>query len=263
MYALILCIVAILAPETAPAAPLTNLSFETNLMGWTASGDVQRILPGPAPGQNTWGQPGFTATDGRWVALVSTAPDPLFYRAPGIDSGEDRDGNGRHERDLSTLTQSFTATTSFSLSFDWTVATSEFDGYARHNDIAGARLISDDGDAIPLLQLATDNGSYTGGFTPLSSDDFTIGGWGWGTADPHPSSSFFENGTYRGGVRTATRDLIPAGSYTLEFFAGDDANGRFDTGLFVDNVRVTAVPEPISLSLVAMLFPIVAFSRHR
>jgi len=254
---------------TAYAASLTNLSFETDLVGWTASGDVQRILPGPAPGQNTWGQPGFTATDGRWVALVSTAPDPLFYRAPGIDSGEDRDGNGRHERDLATLSQRFTAATPFSLSFDWTVATSELGEYAHHNDIVGARLIPDSGDAIPLLQLATDNGNYTGDFTPLAGDDFTVQGWGWGTADPHPSSSFFRDGTYRGGLHTATRDIIPAGAYTLEFFAGDDANGRFDTGLFVDNLRfqttvpVTVVPEPIALSLVAILLPIVAFSRQR
>jgi len=265
MRTLTLLLATALAAPSAGAAGLTNLSFESDLAGWTASGNVQRILPGPAAGQNTSGAPGFTATDGSWFALLSTSPDSSIPGQPqGVDSGADRDSSGVNEFDVATLSQPFTMASPFSLALDWTLATSEFDGFpdAGAADVAEIRLVPAGGAPIPLVQVSMDDGFNDGLFTPLGSADFS--GSSWQTSDPAPPSSSFFDGTYLGGLQTVSSGLLVAGDYTLELFVGDEWDGSFDTGLLVDNIQVTAaaVPEPASAALLLSLLPVVYLRRH-
>jgi len=265
MRTLTLLLATALAAPSAGAAGLTNLSFESDLAGWTASGNVQTILPGPASGQNTSGQPGFTATDGSWFALLSTSPDRSIPGSdPAVDSGADHDGSGANEFDVATLSQPFTMASPFSLSLDWTVATSEFDGtgFAGAADIAEIRLLPAAGAPIPLVQVSMDDGVNDGTFTPLAAADFS--GSPWQTTDPTPPASSFFDGTYLSGLQTVSSPLLAAGDYTLELFVGDEFDGEFDTGLLVDNIQVTAaaVPEPASAALLLSLLPVVCLRRH-
>lgn len=264
MRTLTLLLATLLTAPSVGAAGLTNLSFESNLTGWTATGNVQRILPGPAAGQNTSGQPGFTATDGSWFVLLSTSPDSSIPRsAPGVNSGADRDASGHNEFDVATLSQPFTMANPFSLALDWTIATSEFDGYpdAGSADIAEIRLLPAAGAPIPLVRVSLDDSFNDGTFTPLATSAFSHSSWQT-TAPTPPASSFFD-GTYNRGFQTVSSPLLAAGDYTLELFVGDEWDGAFDTGLLVDNIQITAVPEPASATLLLALVPAVALRRRR
>jgi len=275
MRTLALLLATALAAPSAGAAGLTNPSFESGLAGWTtnATGNVQTI----DPGVNTWGAPDFTATDGSWLALLSTSPDRSIQGSGnGVDSGVDRDGSsippgqGTTELDIATLSQTFTMGSSFSLSLDWSVATSEFDlagGFTTANaaDVAEIRLLPAGGaPPIPLKQVSLDDGYNDGSFTPLHAADFSGATHRWGTTAGSPPSSAFADGTYNSGFQTANSGPLEPGTYTLEFFVGDELDGATDTGLLVDNIQVTAaaVPEPASAALLLSLLPAVALRRR-
>ena len=264
MRTLALLLTAALAAPSASAAGLTNLSFETDLAGWTATGNVQRISP-VGGGKNISGQTGFPASDGSWFALLSNAPDRAANGSgPAVNSGADRDGSGANEFDVATLSQSFTMATPFTLDLAWTVATSEFDGFpdAGAADLAEIRLLPAAGAPIPLVQVSLDDNINDGSFIPLGVGDFS--GTSWQTSAPTPPASSFIDGTYLGGFQTATSGVLPAGAYTLEFFVGDESDGWVDTGLLVDNLQITAaVPEPASATLLLSLLPAVVLLRRR
>jgi len=264
MRTLALLLTAALAAPSAGAAPLTNLSFESDLTGWTATGNVQRISPLGGT-KNISGQTGFPASDGNWFALLSTSPDESIPGNPvGVDSGVDRDNSGFNEFDIATLSQPFTLNTPSTLSLDWTVATSEFteDGgtHAFAADIAEIRLLPAAGAPIPLVQVSLDDGFNDGSFTVLPAAAFS--GTSWTTSDPTPPASSFSDGSYNSGFQTASSGLLAAGDYTLELFVGDEWDGGADTGLLVDNLQVTAVPEPASAALLLSLLPAVALRRR-
>ena len=263
MRTLALLLTAALAAPSASAAGLTNLSFETDLAGWTATGNVQRISP-VGGGKNISGQTGFPASDGSWFALLSNAPDRAANGSgPAVNSGADRDGSGANEFDVATLSQSFTMATPFTLDLAWTVATSEFDGFpdAGAADLAEIRLLPAAGAPIPLVQVSLDHNTNDGSFIPLGVGDFS--GTSWQTSAPTPPASSFSDGAYLGGFQTVSSGLLPAGAYTLEFFVGDEFDGEFDTGLLVDNLQITAVPEPASVLLLLSLLPALAVRRRR
>jgi len=261
----VIAVSGMLGLPAAGAAGITNLSFESDLAGWTANGNVQTISPLGGT-KNISGQTGFPASDGNWFALLSTSPDSSIPGNPaGVDSGVDRDGSGANEFDVATLSQAFTLTAPSSIALDWTVATSEFDGWATAGlaDIAEIRLLPSVGAPISLVQVSLDDGFNDGTFTPLAGVNFS--GWSWTTSDPTPPASSFFDGTYNSGFQTAGSGLLAAGDYTLEFFVGDESDGSFDTGLLVDNIRVTAaaVPEPSSFVLLSTLLPALACIRRR
>ncbi len=262
---LVLAAFCFFGPPAAGASGFTNLSFETDLSGWAATGNVQTISPLGLT-KNISGQTGYSATDGNWFALLSTSPDSTVQgMPPGVDSGVDRDASGSNEFDVATLSRTFTLTAPSTLALDWTIATSEFDGYslAGSADIAEIRLLPSTGAPITLVQHSLDDGYNDGSFAPLFVDDFS--GPSWTTSDPTPPASSFADGTYLGGFQTVTSSLLGAGDYTLEFFVGDEYDGGFDTGLLVDNIQVTAaaVPEPSSFVLLATFLPLLAgLGRH-
>ncbi|NOY52788.1 MAG: hypothetical protein GXP58_04120 [Deltaproteobacteria bacterium] len=263
----VIAVFCLFVPAAAFATGLTNLSFETDLSGWTASGNVQRINPDyHSPDKNISGQTGYLATDGSWFALLSTSPDSFVNgMPPGVDSGFDRDGSGADEFDIATLSQSFTLTAPSTLALDWTIATSEFDGWSTAGlaDIAEIRLLPAAGAPISLVQCSLDDGYNDGSFAPLYAGDFS--GISWTTSDPTLPASSFYDGTYLGGFQTVTSSILGAGDYTLEFFVGDEGDGSFDTGLIVDNIRVSAaaVPEPSSFFLIASFLPVLAGLHRR
>ncbi len=264
MRTLTLLFAAALAAPSAGAAGLTNLSFEADLAGWSSTGNVQRISPLGST-KNISGQTGFSASDGNWFVLLSTSPDSSIPgNDPGVDSGADRDNSGANEFDVATLSQLFNMAAPFTLSLDWTVATSEFGGYPPPGgmaDIAEIRLLpAGGGTPISLVQHSLDDGYNDGTFAPLAFADFS--GTSWQTSDPTPPASSFYDGTYNSGFQTASSGLLAAGDYTLELFVGDEFDGGFDTGLLVDNLQITAVPEPASAALLLSLLPVVALRRH-
>jgi len=266
---LVVAVVSLFGPAVAAAAGFTNASFEADLSGWSTSGNVQTINPDFHLSQkNISGQTDYFAADGDWFALLSTSPDSSVPGQPvGVDSGADRDGSGADEFDIATLSQGFTLAAPSTLALDWTLTTSEFDGWdtAGAADIAEIRILPSTGSPIPLVRVSLDDGWNDGSFTPLGAGSF----WGsqWSTSDPTPVSSAFLDGAYNGGFQTISSGLLPAGDYTLEFFVGDETDGSVDTGLIVDNIRVStaAVPEPSSFVLLATFLPLLAGlgRRHR
>ena len=199
---------AIAAVQPA-SAQLVNGGFETgNFTGWATTGNtsIQTSAFGSGP------------TEGTFEALVSTAEptvtDFSLEAFLGLAPGSlDNLGNGNATFG-SAIRQTFTGRAGDILTFDWNFLTNEFtDPSNSFNDFSfvSLGLLSELADTrLPI---------FLGSPTPFNEET---------------------------GFRTFSFTIPTTGTYVLGLGVTDVGDTVVDSGLLVDNVRLTSVPEPTS-----------------
>ncbi len=224
--------ISVLASSTSASGVVLNGSFETgNFTNWTTTGDTSIQDSGF----------GVTPTDGNYQAALQTLANTTGASASNLENflGLSRGtltNSGATEG--SAILQIIEANTGDVLSFDYNFLTDEVPGNSDFNDFAFFTLDNN------LISLAN----------TFSPDLFS------------PSFSSFAEET---GYKSFSYTITSAGTYTLGFGVVDvDNTGGGDTGvnsgLLVDNVRTTPVPEPMTIfgSLAALGF-MKKFSKKR
>jgi uncharacterized repeat protein (TIGR01451 family) len=204
----------------------TNGSFEDgggSLTGWTVSGSASSV----EALQSSNFSPAVAPTDGSHFALLCSGPDTRSATAQGNLDG---DLSGTDEFDTSFLRQTFTLTSRdvpATLSFDWSFLTSE-----------GTRAL-DPFDDIFRVRLNGDNlltGSKPGGQSPFPDVTLTEPGTSVSSSGATNGCSFTQGRTNFATFKTLITD---PGTYTLEFLVADQGDTTIDSGLLIDNVRLT------------------------
>jgi hypothetical protein len=224
--------ISLLASSTSASGVVLNGSFETgDFTDWTTTGDTSIQDSGF----------GVTPTNGNYQAALQTHAIMTGTSAAGLESflglsSGTLTNSGATEG--SAIRQIIKANKGDVLSFDYNFLTDEVPGNSNFNDFAFFTLDNN------LISLAD----------TLSPDLFS------------PSFSSFAEET---GYKSFSYTLTSAGNYTLGFGVVDvDNTGLGDTevnsGLLVDNVRTTPVPEPMTIlgSLAALGF-MKKFSKKR
>jgi hypothetical protein len=230
---------------TVCQAQLTNPSFEasgTTLVGWSTDGDA-RVLD--ATTANLAAYP----TSPPREALISSMTLQSFsvgILAPALETflGLSRGTltvPGANVYDGSAIRQTFHAEAGQTLTFNYAFTTDESPATTHYNDFAFAFLTPAGTPATSFDTLATVTGSS---LTPISP-----GAWG--------NPAYFNQIAPWNTSRTYT---IPAtGDYTLGigvvdvYTTGSAATYHLPSGVYVDNVNLSAVPEPKAWSVVAGL----------
>lgn len=224
--------ISLLASSTSAFGVVLNGSFETgNFTDWTTAGDTSVQDSGF----------GVTPTDGNYQAALQTLADTTGVSASnlesflGLSSGT-LTNSGATEG--SAIQQTIGANTGDVLSFDYNFLTDEVPGNSDFNDFAFFTL----------------NNNFISLADTLSPELFS------------PSFSSFAAET---GYQSFSYTFTNSGTYTLGFGVVDvDNTGGGDTGvnsgLLVDNVKTTPVPEPMTIfgSLAALGF-MKKFSKKR
>jgi hypothetical protein len=213
------------------AASLTNGGFETgNFSGWSATGAAIVIgkLIGPT---------GITPAQGDKQAVLSTVltskTDSQLESFLGLGAGTlDGLGNG-NAKEGSAIKQTFTANAGDILSFKWNFLTNEQTPWAdaRYNDFAFVTLIS-------VNTLAN---TYSG----------------------FVNAPFVSGFSEQTGFQTFSRVLPSAGTYTLGIGVVDVTDTLGASGLLVDDVQLSATPEPGTMMLLGSGLAGVVFWRRR
>jgi hypothetical protein len=224
--------ISLLASSTSAFGVVLNGSFETgNFTDWTTVGDTSVQDSGF----------GVTPTDGNYQAALQTLANTTGVSASnlesflGLSSGT-LTNSGATEG--SAIQQTIGANTGDVLSFDYNFLTDEVPGNSDFNDFAFFTL----------------NNNFISLADTLSPELFS------------PSFSSFAAET---GYQSFSYTFTNSGTYTLGFGGVDvDNTGGGDTGvnsgLLVDNVKTTPVPEPMTIfgSLAALGF-MKKFSKKR
>lgn len=228
----------------APAAALTDRSFESGFGAWNAFGDAL------IDGSTTYGS---APTDGALQVLLSTLPNNAFddQGAPlggaGPFSGTDAISAAALESSLgltagvldglspsgnaafqgSGLFQDFSITAPSTLSFDWNFLSNETVPTANYTDFLFWALVPSGGGAVIASgSLADTNGST---FVASSAADFA-----------------FETG-YQSSFSV---DITSAGSYRFVVGVVDVLDDNYTSGVLLDNFAL--VPEPSTALLLAV-----------
>jgi len=216
----------IMALPMVSIAQIDNGSFENgSLSGWTLQAGVVEVIQ-----SSNFDHP-VAPPDGAYYALLSTTPSAH----PGIDSNRDRDNFENNERDPAILTQTFVvANPPEELSFSVAMLTSE-ESIDISADIFECLL-----DGAPLIQGASSNAA--------GGSSFPFAGVFDGTSYTVTSSGAANASVFRHGLssfQTVKTMINTGGSHTLECFIGDGSgDGTLDSGLLLDDVRLTAPPAP-------------------
>ena len=214
---------ALLACAPAFAAPLANGNFGSGtLPPWSATGNasVENLLAGPAPSGNPFqafiGNVGVSVYAlGSGAAVPAATLQSALGLAPGALDTLKIAGDTGTVAFGSAVQQSFTANAGDQLRFNWNFLSDETSNHAG-NDFA---FLSIDGN---LQRIA---------------NTFTTSG---------PTSTVFTNET---GYHTFST-VIPWGGAHNVAFGVVDVNGAIGaSAVLIDDVRVTAVPEPGSVAL--------------
>jgi hypothetical protein len=213
------------------AASLTNGGFETgNFSGWSTAGATAVIgkLIGPT---------GIAPTQGSKQAGLSTAltnqTDSQLEIFLGLSAGAlDGLGNG-DAKEGSAIKQTFTANAGEVLSFRWNFLTNEQTpgADARYNDFVFVTLIS-------VNTLANTYSNFINA----------------------PFVSGFDEQT---GFQTFSQVLPSSGNYTLGIGVIDVTDTLGASGLLIDDVRLSATPEPGTMILLGSSLVGLVFWRHR
>ena len=244
IVALILCVALIalpLATMAGAASPeIANGGFENgDLSGWTVgstNGTVEVLQAGNF-------DPVISPTEGSYFALLSTnggnetkmaGPSSSLRTNTGtavFGNGIDLDGNGFPDNDIASLTQTFELSAGelpATLSFDWSFLTDEGDEY---DDFFMVTL-----NGIDILHGSVpDAMEYISPFEnvpPLDGQEYDV--YSSGPTD----SSYFEYG--RTSFQHFSYAISSAGTYTLEFLIADQEDADVDSGLLIDDIRLTA-----------------------
>lgn len=196
--------------STANAASIANGSFETgNFTGWSTIGNasVETAEFGTDPTKGT-SQASLTT---EFDTVSSSALESFLGLAPkslsGLRNGKVVEG--------SAIQQTFTAKAGDVLTFDWNFLTNESsESSSTNNDFAFATL-------KPFLLELADASSASA--TSLTS---------------------FPDET---GFQTFSTVISTPGTYTLGVGVANVGDTLFDSGLVVDNAKLTPVPEPSSV----------------
>ncbi|KAF0094240.1 MAG: hypothetical protein E1N59_2131 [Puniceicoccaceae bacterium 5H] len=221
-----------LLPGLAATAAAQTYGFETDLSGWTTGGNVA------IEDASTFGP---TATEGSSYVVLDTGdrtvdmdfgatptPNPTGVTAADLGLGLDKStldaAFSIDSYDLSYLSRTFTVNAGDTITFDWKFLTNEFpDAFNEFNDTAF--FATSFGDLGALAQV--NSASYM---------DF-------------PSAIVSYESDWMSGSITATS----SGSMTLLFGVVDDGGNEVASMLAVDNLTITAVPEPSTYAALAGL----------
>ncbi len=231
-YGLFFVLLVSLVPPVG-AGTITNGGFETgNLTGWSSSGAASVVGAGFGSGP----------TEGSYEAFLSTGAGaqsrPIIESFLGLPAGTLNSLAGPlFATEGSAIKQVITANAGDVLSFDWNFLTNEATPNAVYNDFAFWVLVNE----------------HTGQVLANTFSSFS------------PSStSFFEET----GFTTTSYTFSTSGTFTLGFGVMDAAAGTdtaIDSGLLVDNVRLTAaaIPEPPTAILASIAAVITGFVPRR
>lgn len=198
----------VVAAVQPASAQIVNGGFETgNFTGWTTTGNASIQTSAFGSGP----------TEGTFEALLSTGgftvPDFSLEAFLGLAPGSlDNLGNG-NATSGSAIRQTFLAEAGEILTFDWNFLTNEFtDPSNFFNDFSFVSL-------SVLSELGDTTSIFMNSLTPFSQET---------------------------GFQTFSFTIPTTGTYTLGIGATDVADSIVDSGLLVDNVQLTSVPEPTS-----------------
>ncbi|MEH1935564.1 MAG: hypothetical protein V7L14_18065 [Nostoc sp.] len=201
-------------PSSSTNATLVNGSFETgNFTGWSTLGStsIETATFNSEP------------TDGTSQALLSTGgatfDDSITEKFLGLKTGSlNNFGKGQVTKG-STIQQIFTAKAGDILSFDYNFLTNEVLSPINFSDFSFVSISSSSDSSInSLLELAdVSNATSTTSLT-----------------------EFFKET----GFQTFSFKLPTTGTYTLGIGVVNVGDTAFDSGLLIDNVKFTSVPEP-------------------
>lgn len=188
--------------------------FESGFNGWSTLGfsTIQSSAFGSGPTEGI--HQAFLETGDDTTSATHASLDIFFGFEVGLLDGISTAG----VESGSAIKQSFTANAGDSLSFDWNFLTNDdiTAPDSAFNDIAFFSLNS-----IPI-KLADLFSSFT-----ISSTTFN----------------------FESGFHTSTIGIQSAGIHTIGFGVANVGDQLINSGLLVDNVKITAVPEPSSLIL--------------
>ena len=201
----------------------TITNFDTDTIG-AAPGEPVTFTTGNVTVQ--------TASDftGDLPLVFQDSPFTYLTTGPGItgagSSGVDRTGEGFDEHDIAEMYINYNTTGEKHLvRFNWSVISSEGD-----IDMLGDPFqFSMDGIVKERYQVGNNPYTDTIGLSFTGGVVSTITG---------PDGSVFDDGAFGPGSLNFYNFGTGAGSHTLGIFLGDEVDGRFDTGLLIDNIEV-------------------------
>ncbi|BAZ48591.1 Na-Ca exchanger/integrin-beta4 [Nostoc sp. NIES-4103] len=202
-------------PSGSTNSTLVNGGFETgNFNGWTTLGSasIETATFGSGP------------TQGNSQALLSTGGatfnDSILEKFLALeDESLNSLGKGQVTQG-SAIQQTFTAKAGDILSFDWDFLTNEVLPPITFSDFSFVSISSQDNSVSSLLALAD---------VTNTTSEFSL-------------TDFFQET----GFQTFSFKLPTTGTYTLGLGVLDVGDGDIDSGLLIDNFKLTSVPEPTS-----------------
>ena len=233
------------------SAQILNGGFETgDLTDWTVvNGSVEVLQAGNF-------DPNIDPPEGQYFALLSTfkigdlnalsGPLPRIRSLSTLQqSSQDRDTALGNEFDIAVLRQEFSvnhnAIVSFKLSFLTSEADGgEYEGVPEFDDIFEVTI-----DGKPVVQGSVDKLDKSGvppGSASFFPDYGPYDGVYYAVASPGPAAgSVFNDGRTD---FTTYSVMVPPGTHTIEFYLGDQSDENVDSGILIDDVKVSA-PVPV------------------
>jgi hypothetical protein len=239
LWTILACGCLLFIPTVSSGAVVTNGGFESGLTGWGAIGNA--VAQGPL----TPGTPIINPDAGNSHALVTSGNNQGgdLSVVPGaienflnLSAGSLASINAVAFRG-SAISQVLTGVNAGDvLTFSWNFVTTETTPSVTNNDFSFFSLSRTGGVSTTTL-LANTNSV----FTSIANGSFTA----------------------QTGYRQSTFEFLTAGDYTLGFGAVNAQDGNFNSGLLIDQVSITAVPEPTSLAAVGLGGLLLSLRRRR
>ncbi|QSJ20294.1 hypothetical protein JYQ62_17265 [Nostoc sp. UHCC 0702] len=202
-------------PSSSANATLVNGGFESaNFTGWATVGStsIETTTFGSGPTQEN--SQALLSTGG------ATFDDSILEKFLELEDGSLNNlGEGQVTKG-SAIEQTFTASSGDILSFDWNFLTNEVLPPVSFSDFSFVSITSSDNSGSYLLKLAD---------VTNATSEFSL-------------TEFFKET----GFQTFSFKLPTTGTYTLGLGITDVGDSNIDSGLLIDNFKLTSVPEPTS-----------------
>jgi len=224
-------------PANSSGAVVTNGGFESGLTGWTSAGNAVALgTVAGTPVVNPFGSSHGLVSSGDGgvgdVSLTVSALASALNLSPGTISAL-----GANAFRGSAVSQVLTnVNVGDVLTFSWNFLTNETTPSLNSNDFSFFSLGQTGGLSTAVL-LANTNSA----FTPIVNGPFSA----------------------QTGYQSTQFTFTVAGDYTLGFGAMNVPDGFGNSGLLIDQVSITAVPEPTSLAAVGLGGLLLSLRRRR